>query len=223
MGRMTTREILTEMRDTYGQLDPNVYSDSLLMRYVNEAYISDLCANFDLPELDAPLSVNTVASQSYVALTASDFLKVNEVYRTVDSYRLEPISRLNRTQLGGLYTTQVGPPEKWWLYWLPATSQPALGIWPTPDKVYALQVDIRRRPAELAIGDQTQLPETFDGAIRYFALGRLAARLRLMDESKVFADLATQKAMQAAGIDVYGSRMYRAVSGPSNFGTRDGD
>lgn len=222
MGRTTTREMLTEIRDTFGQLDPNVYSDSLLMRYVNEAYISDVCANFDLPELDAPLTHGTTANQAWIDLTAKDFLKINDVYRIADSYRLEPISRLNRTQLGGLYTTQVGPPEKWWVYWQASGFRPALGIWPTPDKVYSLQVDIRRRPPEMAIGDQTQLPEPFDAPIKYFAMSRVAARLRLMEEAQSFEKLATEKVMQAAGIDFYGSRMYRSVSGPSHFGTRDG-
>jgi hypothetical protein len=219
---MTTREMLTEIRDTFGQLDPNVYSDSLLMRYINEAYISDICANFDLPELDAPLAVTTTASQAYVELAASNFLRVNEVYRIQDSYRMEPISRLNRTQLGGLFSTQVGPPEKWWLYWVTSPPLPGIGIWPTPDKAYQLQIDIRRRPNELAIGDQSDLPEPFDGAIRYFAMSRVAARLRLHDERQAYEQLAQEKAAQATGIDIYGSKMYRSVSGPSHFGSRGG-
>ncbi len=220
MGRITTKEILTEMRDTYGQLDPNVYSDALLMRYINAAYITDVCSNYELPELDSPSSQGTTALQPYIELHATPILRVNNVFRVEDSYVMEPINRLDRTRLGGLYTTQTGPPEKWWLHWVPSSSAPGLGIWPTPDKVYALSMDVRRRPTELAIGDQTTLLEIWDDVIKLFAMSRLATRLRLPDEAKGHFQLAAMMASQAGGTELYGSKMYRSVSGAGHYGTR---
>ena len=224
MGRMLASDIITEIRNTYGQLDTTTYPDADLLVYINTAYLSDVCAaQWNLPELDSPISVTAGSGVALCDLTQTDFIKINEVYRVADSYRMEgPVSRMDMVRLGGLYTTQTGPPEKWWPFWNATTKVPSLGIWPKTDKAYALQVDVRRRPAVLDTGDATDLAEVWDEAVKAFALSRMARRLRLLDEAQNHWQYAVALSSQAGGVESYGSTMYRSATGAQHYGSRPG-
>lgn len=225
MGRQTTAEMLDEARLIYGIPEDDTKRDAAtLMRWLNQSYIGDLCAAYAIPELEDYIAKNTAATNPTITFSGASetFLRVIDVVRASDSHKLTRSSWTDYAEAGGfLTTTTIGEPERWFV----ATdeSNQILRIYPCPNAIYTLNIIVRIRPHELAIGEQTIIPEVWDEPIRAFFTCRVALSLRIFDEASAWRQYGTALANQALGLETYGTNVLKVPSGGRGMNRTGGE
>jgi len=210
-GVLTTTEILADMRQNLGNPDSTVWSDAMLLRDINRAYVSDICAfpQYYFPELLSTLSVTTVVGSTVVDCSGGDpYLKIEMVVRASDSVFLPKMSSLDFANNAGFLGTTIGTAENWQEF-----GTETLRIYPTPVVAESLNVEVRLSPAVLEDGDTTVIGPQWDEVLNAYAHSRFAMRLRLYDDANNWRTLADQIAGRLSGLQPGGSELFRTVSG----------
>ena len=210
-GILTTTEMITDMRQNLGSPDTTVWSDAMLLRDINRAYISDICAvpGYNLPELLALQTVATVAATATVVCSGGDpYLMILNVIRASDSVVLPKMTGLDYANNAGHLTTTTGVAENWMEF-----GDETIRIYPFPVVAENLYLEVRLVPETLADGDVTVISPQWDEVLTAFAHSRLAMRLRLYDDANNWRALADQIAGRLSGLQPGVSELFRTVSG----------
>jgi hypothetical protein len=210
-GVLTTTEVIADMRQNLGNPGTDVWSDAMLLRDINRAYVSDICAvpGYSFPELLELQTVATVAATATVDCSGGDpYLMILNVIRASDSVVLPRMTGLDYANNSGHMTTTTGVAENWMEF-----GDETIRIYPFPVTAENLYLEVRLVPETLADGDVTVISPQWDEVLNCYAHSRFAMRLRLYDDANNWRQLADQVASRVSGLQVGGSEMFRTVSG----------
>lgn len=150
MARMSSLDIVTEVRLMLGGETTETLSDTQILRWVNRAYI-DLASSYDFNELETSTTLTVSAADAEPELTVTDVLDIISVTDTTNKNLLYPWSRWQYDKATqGNASTITGNP----IYWFESGSTggyPSITLYPTPAASTALSIVYRQVPTELVL------------------------------------------------------------------------
>lgn len=208
MARMTASDMITEIRDAIGS-PTETLSDTKLLRFINQTYLNDVCAKYDLPELDESTTITTSSGTADYELSVSNVGRIKEVTDTTNNLQLESISDYQYEQ----YTqsgTWSGQPVYWLISGVGTNSRMQMTLGPTPAGAYSVSIKYRKYPSELVTSPTATSPivnQAWDDVIIHGAISRAWRILGDLAKSEYFRKLSLDLGSEAARISIYPSQV----------------
>ena len=220
MGARTATDFIAEPQRLFGlPSSSTIWGPSVLLGFLNNSYLVDICASVAVPELTDELQATVPAGTVMFPIDMVNYLRINDVIRVEDSYVVRPADSLNVAQLGGnLPTAQPGSIEYWYI--VGDGTNVFLRVFNPP----AIDTDLlllrNFRPPALGPTVNTILHEMFDDALQGFLNARVANELRNYADGDAWFKIATNRLQRAVGKDTYGTKVMRTLNAAGSVGDR---
>lgn len=169
MAVLTTADLVTRLKDRFRDTTNYVVSDAQWLAYLNEGY-QEINGRHRWPWTRSTVTIPTVVGQTDYLLDASmDAEAVDAVYNLTNDELLVPEQGVSEYRVD-YPSTYTGPPVQYRMF-----STNTIQIFPKPDAVYSLKVDITGSPLDLTSGGavpQPLWPNKYRRALIEYALAR---------------------------------------------------
>lgn len=204
MGTLTGSGFDTDVRAIIGNPGTSELPTATLLRFINSAYIEDVCLRWDLLELRTSATSNTTASTQAFTSSANACMKFLAIHNAAGQVLIEltpevesrfavPVAVLtsSSSQLTGVPTHYIRKGGA-------AYSTLSFLLYPTPDGIYPLTVWFVSRPSVIGDATATAIDALWDQVILHYAASRAAAFRRMYDDATQLRSYADRLAQNIA-------------------------
>lgn len=220
MGVLTAAKMELDIRGIVPEAPSERVQSVQVLRHINAAYHTDVCARVDLPELDTTTTESTVASTATTTFdgTSNDILTPKGITDNTGQPLIE-ISANVLDRIVGRTTTTTGTPTHWYRTTNSTVGQVVVRWYPVPDAAVTMTLNYRRRPPELTISTATVIDTLYDEPIIYYAASRVASFVREFKAAKELRSYADSLLSSVAGTMIHTPQWRWGIRGESPTGS----
>jgi len=189
MARLTADDMIAIVRDCCGGETSETLSDTRILRFLNESYISYV-SKYTPDQLSASTTVSAVNGTAEYTLSVSDVVQINDIVDDTNNFKLYPMSEEQYHNF-----TQGDAPSGDANYWYVSGATAdnwKVYLWPTPGSSATLNVYYTKELDLVASPTATSplTPRALDEAIYLKAAGKTWAQLGDVEQSDKYFKMA---------------------------------